>query len=115
MVEPIDDFRDEHPCVNEPLLDYLSAELIRNDFDLKPASELVNTMKEARNQVLERLEADDGDYNPKAQDIPFVASIEFPTMLHGWVSRGNPADPNVAAAQERALQLTVDFIQKHSK
>ena len=35
LVEPIDDFRDEHPCVNEPLLDYLSEELIRRDFDLK--------------------------------------------------------------------------------
>lgn len=35
LVEPIDDFRDEHPCVNEDLLDFLSAELIRQDFDLK--------------------------------------------------------------------------------
>lgn len=35
LVEPIDDFRDEHPCVNEPLLDFLSDELVRNDYDLK--------------------------------------------------------------------------------
>ncbi len=35
LVEPIDDFRDEHPCTNEPLLDFLSEELVRNDFDLK--------------------------------------------------------------------------------
>ena len=28
MVEPIDDFRDEHPCVNEPLMEFLSAEMI---------------------------------------------------------------------------------------
>ncbi len=35
LVEPIDDFRDEHPCVNEPLLEFLSGEVVRNDFDLK--------------------------------------------------------------------------------
>ncbi|MGI9470741.1 MAG: DUF1549 and DUF1553 domain-containing protein [Rubripirellula sp.] len=35
LVEPIDDFRDEHPCVNEPLLDFLSGEVVRNDYDLK--------------------------------------------------------------------------------
>ena len=35
LVEPIDDFRDEHPCVNEPLLDFLSGEIVRNDYDLK--------------------------------------------------------------------------------
>ena len=35
LVEPIDDFRDEHPCVNEPLLDFLSDQIVRNGFDLK--------------------------------------------------------------------------------
>jgi len=35
LVEPIDDFRDEHPCVNEPLMEFLSDEVVRNDFDLK--------------------------------------------------------------------------------
>ncbi|TWU47959.1 DUF1549 and DUF1553 domain-containing protein [Rubripirellula reticaptiva] len=35
LVDPIDDFRDENQCVNEPLLDFLSHEVIRNDFDLK--------------------------------------------------------------------------------
>lgn len=35
LVEPIDDFRDEHPCVNEPLMDAMCEELIRNDFNLK--------------------------------------------------------------------------------
>ena len=35
LVEPIDDFRDEHPCVNEPLLEFLSGEMVRNNYDLK--------------------------------------------------------------------------------
>ncbi len=41
LVEPIDDFRDEHPCVNEPLLDFLSAEVIRQDFDLKEFTRMI--------------------------------------------------------------------------
>ncbi|MFK8112784.1 MAG: DUF1549 and DUF1553 domain-containing protein [Rubripirellula sp.] len=41
LVEPIDDFRDEHPCVNEPLLEFLSKEIVRRDFDLK---ELIRTI-----------------------------------------------------------------------
>jgi hypothetical protein len=41
FVEPIDDFRDEHPCVNEPLMDFLSGEVIRNDFDLKQFSRMI--------------------------------------------------------------------------
>ncbi len=41
MVEPIDDFRDEHPCVNEELMDLLCDELIRSDFDLKELMRLV--------------------------------------------------------------------------
>jgi len=35
FVEPIDDFRDENPCVNEPAMQYLSDELVRSGFDLK--------------------------------------------------------------------------------
>ena len=35
LVEPIDDFRDEHPCSNPPLMDFLASELVRVDFDLK--------------------------------------------------------------------------------
>lgn len=35
LVEPIDDFRDEHPCMNEPLLEYLSSLMVRNNYDLK--------------------------------------------------------------------------------
>ena len=35
LVEPIDDFRDEHPCSNKPLMEFMAEELIRVDFDLK--------------------------------------------------------------------------------
>lgn len=35
FVEPIDDFRDEHPSLNEPAMEYLGKELVRSGFDLK--------------------------------------------------------------------------------
>ena len=35
FVEPIDDFRDEHPCVNTPAMTFLAKELVRSGYDLK--------------------------------------------------------------------------------
>ncbi len=35
LVEPIDDFRDEHPCANEPLMEFLGKQLIGQDFNMK--------------------------------------------------------------------------------
>ena len=45
FVEPIDDFRDEHPCTNERAMDFLSEHLIRNNFDMK---ELIRTILYSR-------------------------------------------------------------------
>ncbi|QDT09374.1 DUF1549 and DUF1553 domain-containing protein [Planctomycetes bacterium K23_9] len=41
MVEPIDDFRDEHPCVNKKAMAFLGEELIRGGFDLKELTRLI--------------------------------------------------------------------------
>lgn len=35
LVEPIDDFRDEHPCANERAMEFMCKQLVRYDFDLK--------------------------------------------------------------------------------
>ena len=35
MIEPVDDFNEDHPCVNEPLMDHLQQEVVRRDFNLK--------------------------------------------------------------------------------
>jgi hypothetical protein len=40
-------------------------------------------------------------------------SVEFPAMLHGWVVRGDPNMEDVRREQERALKLTVKFIETH--
>jgi len=36
----------------------------------------------------------------------------FPTMSHGFLTRGNMEDPNVAAEVGRAMNITVDFLNK---
>ncbi|MGB7347030.1 MAG: DUF1549 and DUF1553 domain-containing protein [Pirellulaceae bacterium] len=41
FVEPIDDFRDEHPCVNKEAMEFLCQELIRGNFNLKELTRLV--------------------------------------------------------------------------
>lgn len=39
-------------------------------------------------------------------------SVEFPTMEHGWVARGDSTDEETAKQQREALKLTVEFIKK---
>ena len=51
-----------------------------------------------------------------ARHVPVhQVAVEFPTMRHGWVTRGDgAADPReLAQEQERALQVTADFLQRH--
>lgn len=45
---------------------------------------------------------------------PSDISIAFEEMKHGWVTRGDNLVQAVARAIERALNLTVKFIQEHS-
>jgi hypothetical protein len=41
IVEPVDDFRDSNPAVNDPLLDALAAELTANGYRLRPLVRLI--------------------------------------------------------------------------
>lgn len=41
LVEPVDDLRLTNPATNEPLLDFLAAEFVRQDFDLKAVQSLI--------------------------------------------------------------------------
>ena len=40
-------------------------------------------------------------------------AISFPSMIHGWVTRGDPSNDEVKTEQEKALKLTVDFIEAY--
>lgn len=37
---------------------------------------------------------------------------EFDDMIHGWVVRGDMNDPNVKAQADKAVNLTVDYLNK---
>ncbi|TWT97513.1 DUF1549 and DUF1553 domain-containing protein [Neorhodopirellula pilleata] len=41
LVEPVDDFNEDNPCVNEPLMEFLQQEMVRRDFDLKEFTRMV--------------------------------------------------------------------------
>jgi len=42
-----------------------------------------------------------------------VSIVPFTTMRHGFLTRGNMEDPEVAAEVSRAMNVTVDFLEKH--
>jgi dienelactone hydrolase len=63
--------------------------------ELKPGHEAVQILAKARGVVQEEV------------------SVEFPTMIHGWVTRGDSTQPDICENQLKALQMTVDFIEKH--
>lgn len=44
---------------------------------------------------------------------PEEVSIEFPTMSHGWVNRGDPSQPEVKENQDKAINLAIEFFNKH--
>lgn len=78
---------------NKPIL-FLPA---KEDDGLKASSPVVQTMAKRRGVTAEHI------------------SVEFPTMPHGFVSRGRFMGPEYRIAQDRAIQLTVDFMEKHLK
>lgn len=69
----------------------------KEDKDLMPDSPLVKDLAEKRSMS------------------PEEVAIAFPEMRHGFVSRGDSSDPATREAQEKALGLTVEFLEKHLK
>ena len=71
----------------------------KDDPDLvKPGSEVLSILSAARNGIPE-------------DEI----SIEFPDMIHGFVSRDDPSLKNQRSEQERAMNLCVNFMKENSK
>lgn len=66
----------------------------KNDNHLHPGSEVTNILQSHSDEPV---------------------SILFEDMLHGWVSRGDgKKHPKVGENQEKAIQLTVDFLERHA-
>jgi dienelactone hydrolase len=57
---------------------------------------------------------DDGE-GKKALEATGGGVEEFPDMLHGWVSRGDVGDVTVKRDVERAMSLTLSFLDSHAR
>jgi hypothetical protein len=76
IVEPVDDFRDSNPACNDALLDGLTAEFVKNGYDLK---KLIRSILRSRTYQLSAttnpLNADDGLYFSHAQTRLLPAEV----------------------------------------
>lgn len=84
---------------------------------MQPGTKVVDIMTENSNTRRRQQHQKNNSTNETDDDgnDPLVVSVEFPTMMHGWVSLGDPTDGNVAEEQKRALEMTVKFIQAHAR
>lgn len=56
---------------------------------------------------------EDGDIFKALHEVqPLSATIEFPSMVHGWVPRGDISDPLVKHNIELAISLSSDFFER---
>lgn len=108
IVEPIDDFRDEHPPSNEPLLDFLADEIVRNDFDLK---QFIRTILYSQTYQRESADYDITDGRPFHFPGPTLRRM---TAEQVWdsiltLAVANPWPFQRPTATELAPVLDVDF------
>ena len=108
LVEPIDDFQDINPCSNEPLLEFLSQEIVRNDFDLK---EFIRTILYSRTYQREA-----SDYDPSSDELYYFPGpvVRRMTAEQVWDSLLALAVRNSwpfqrPTAEEMAAVLDIDF------
>lgn len=108
LVEPIDDFRDEHPCVNEPLMDYLSDQIIRNDFDLK---QFVRTILYSRTYQREASDYDLTSGEPYYFPGPTVRRMTAEQVWDSILTLAvhNPWPFQRPTAEEMAPYVDIDF------
>ncbi len=108
LVEPIDDFQDINPCSNEPLLEFLSQEIVRNDFDLK---EFIRTILYSRTYQREA-----NDYDPSSDQVYYFPGpvVRRMTAEQVWdsiltLAVQNPWPFQRPTAEEMAPVLDLDF------
>ena len=108
LVEPIDDFRDEHPCSNEDLLEFLSGQVVRNDFDLK---EVIRTILYSRTYQRESSDYDvtSGDqfYYPGPAVRRMTAEQVWDSIL--TLAVHNPWPFQRPTAKEIAPYVNIDY------
>ena len=108
LVEPIDDFRDEHPCVNEPLLEFLSKEMVRNNYDLK---EFIRTILYSRTYQRESTDYEITSGEPYYFQGPALRRMTAEQVWDSFLTLAvhNPWPFQRPTAAEMAPVLNLDF------
>jgi hypothetical protein len=108
LVEPIDDFQDLTPCSNEPLLEFLAQEVVRNDFDLK---QFIRTILYSRTYQREASDFDSASdqlyYFPGPAVRRMTAEQVWDSIL--TLAVRNPWPFQRPTAEEMAPILDIDF------
>jgi hypothetical protein len=108
LVEPVDDFQDINPPSNEPLLEFLSQQIVRNDFDLK---EFMRVILYSRTYQREA-----SDYDPSSDQVyafpgPIVRRMTAEQVWDSILTLAvqNPWPFQRPEAEELASILDIDF------
>ncbi len=108
LVEPIDDFSDENPCVNQPLLDFLSAEVVRQDFDLKEFTRMILYSKTYQREASDyEITSGESYYFPGPTVRRMTAEQVWDSIL--TLAVHNPWPFQRPTADEMAPVLDIDF------
>ena len=110
LVEPIDDFQDIYPPSNERLMDFLSKEIVRNDFDLKEFMRMIFYSRTYQREA--------GDFDPSSDEqyhYPGPA-VRRMTAEQVWdsiltLAVQNPWPFQRPSINELAPVLDIDFAQ----
>ncbi len=108
LVEPIDDFRDEHPCMNEPLLEFLSKEMVSNNYDLK---EFIRTILYSRTYQRESTDYEITSGEPYYFQGPALRRMTAEQVWDSFLTLAvhNPWPFQRPTAEDMAPVLNLDF------
>ena len=108
LVEPVDDFNDDHPCANPELMDFLCKEMIRSDFNLKELMRLILYSDTYQRKA--------SDYSPTSGDLYYFPgpTVRRMTAEQVWDSLltmavHNPWPFQRPTVEELAPVLNIDF------
>lgn len=108
LVEPVDDFSGDNPCANEPLLAFLSEELVRDNFNVKELLRLI--------LYSDTYQREASDYDPSSGELYYFPGpvVRRMTAEQVWdsiltLAVHNPWPFQRPSAKELADVVDLDF------
>ena len=115
IIEPIDDIRAGNPASNPELLDYLTAEFIRSDFDVRHVMRLMCTSRTYQLSVATNRWNEDDQINYShslARRLPAEVLYDSLHLVTGSISKipGLPEGTRAAAIPDASIKLDDGFL-----